>query len=789
MAGTWPCVPAAIPKEALPPAPVLSVHNSPPALGSSSVSVAGSSSGFAKLQQAAKLAAKVAAKEAAAAAAAATQAHQEKRGPGRPPKKPKHLGNVPSGPPKMSVPTPKGAPAKKEFQPRLAYDGAAGSAAGKRMAQAVDAAKETGNVAKAARAFHVDESSLRRRVNQVEGACAVDAKAGPTAVFDKELDDDLARYVAFIADLGFGFDWGEIQCLAKDIGRAVGHTAFTASRQWLSDFKAAHPELARRKAQYEDHVRCTAMNPKMVNHYLEKVLQEAYKFIEEKNGQDLIAAAIINLDETAIQSEPTSGRWVVCTRGTQKAKTFSGGKGIHHTLVAVIYANGDYEDMFWIVNGQKRNHEYCDDTGKVNDPRFSGHIEMSEKGYMTNDIWDIFVDWLIAKIAARRVALGLPEDYWFLLTMDGYGSHTMHPQALRKLYAAFILAICFPSHTSGHLQPLDAAVFRALKKAFDVLMPTKMRKDMMALDKWSLLIVFYEAVVRSFTVGNITSGFRCTAIFPMNLRWVEENREKFQVSILFNKDGAADAEESAAADAEDPAAAGAEGCAAADAESPAATAGFKTTIAEFNAYEAAVADVGVHSGRDLFIRARCHPWLMVEVLDISMEQAQRVVNQAWVTKMKVKKRRAADEFFTTPELSKERKAKKARRTNAIEESFAEAKLLNLEARLVTLEAHASVKEAAAAQKKERDEEKEVRNADEVFLLQAFKKLKYAKEKAKYITGTMIQAFDKNNGAVVAPLVRRDDQGRKLRAAWVDALKKVLNEDCMCNVRSKLFQGC
>ena len=208
--------------------------------------MAGSSSGFAKLQQAAKLAAKVAAKEAAAAAAAATQAHQERRGPGRPSKKPNHLGNGPSGPPKMSVPTPKGAPAKKEFQPRLAYDGAAGSAAGKRMAQAVDAAKETGNAANAARDFHVDESSLRRRANQVEGACAVDAKAGPTAGFDKELDDELAGYVAFIADLGFGFDWGEIQCLAKDIGRAVGHTAFTASRQWLSDFKAAHPELARR---------------------------------------------------------------------------------------------------------------------------------------------------------------------------------------------------------------------------------------------------------------------------------------------------------------------------------------------------------------------------------------------------------------------------------------------------------------------------------------------------------------------------------------------------------------
>ena len=111
---------------------------------------------------------------------------------------------------------------------------------------------------------------------------------------------------------------------------------------------------------------------------------------------------------------------------------------------------------------------------------------------------------------------------------------------------------------------------------------------------------------------------------------------------------------------------------------------------------------------------------------------------------------------------------------SVTESFAEAKLLNLEARLVTLEAHASVKEAAASQKKKRDEEKEVRNADKVFLLQAFKKLQYAKEKDKYITGTMIQAFDKNSGAVVAPLVRRDDQGRKLHAAWVDALKKVLN---------------
>ena len=40
-------------------------------------------------------------------------------------------------------------------------------------------------------------------------------------------------------------------------------------------------------------------------------------------------------------------------------------------------------------------------------------------------------------------------------------------------------------------------------------------------------------------------------------------------------------------------------------------------------------------------------------------------------------------------------------------------------------------------------------------------------------GRNCSCFDKRDGAVVAPLVCRDDQGRKLRAAWVDALKKVL----------------
>ena len=76
---------------------------------------------------------------------------------------------------------------------------------------------------------------------------------------------------------------GKTDTAAQAEVQAEVKTANEEAKEAEEEAKAAKVKVEKAG---EDHVRCTAMNPKMVNHYLEnsKVLLQAYKFIEEKNG-------------------------------------------------------------------------------------------------------------------------------------------------------------------------------------------------------------------------------------------------------------------------------------------------------------------------------------------------------------------------------------------------------------------------------------------------------------------------------------------------------------------------
>ena len=126
------------------------------------------------------------------------------------------------------------------------------------------------------------------------------------------------------------------------------------------------------------------------------------------------------------------------------------GKGIHNTLVDIIFADGSAlvddegnELTFWLVAGARRDANYAGSNGSVNTATHIGgigsYIAMTVKGYMTDDCWDDeFVPWLIRMITERKKQLGQDAKAWYLLVMDGFGSHTMTPKALRLLWEAAI---------------------------------------------------------------------------------------------------------------------------------------------------------------------------------------------------------------------------------------------------------------------------------------------------------------------------------------------------------------
>ena len=591
-------------------------------------------------------------------------------------KKPAVQPTVPGG----KVPTPKTPKAPKRHREVAVAEGEAsakrspgaprekylvGTPAGDRMAAAVQLCKQGMSAARASDIEDVAESSLRRILR---GEQKLGATSGVDTILHPHLEEDLKTFLLHMFSAGHGLDWVEIRDLAQRLATRMGIKGFVASSGWVAGFKERNPELVRRRAQAMERVRAGAMNLDTVTYYFEEVLRRAYEHCEERNGEPLPPSANINMDESAIQSEPGQ-RYVICTRGQTEVKTFSQGKGIHDTLASVIYGNGDYEDPFYIVAGVNLNRDFTDAKGNVISEKLGarGFIAMSTKGYMTDDVWDVFVDFLIERVRRRREKLGMKEDYWFLLAMDGYGSHTMHARALRKLFLAFIICVCFPSHTSSALQALDVGLFAPMKKAFIKALAQSWRVNLSSLDKWELLVVMHEAVVASFKPPTIQNAFRVVGQAPLNLEWCSMNQHKFAISAFLRK-----GETTVTTD-----------------DASVVSWGTRATPKTY-LYDHMVADYAPTSGRELLQMIRrlhiCSLGLysnhfftrrspILPTLDsFDFSQLQSVIDDNCAVRHRVLMDRAVSEVFETPALSVEQQARRRGRRNAIDELHSQAKV-------------------------------------------------------------------------------------------------------------------
>ena len=302
---------------------------------------------------------------------------------------------------------------------------------------------------------------------------------------------------------------------------------------------------------------------------------------------------------------------------------------------------------------------------------------MSTKGYMTDDVWDVFVDFLIDRARARRIRLGVKEDYWFLLAMDGYGSHVMHARALRKLFLACIICVCFPSHTSSALQALDVGLFGPMKKAFTKALARVWRAHLSSLDKWELCVVMHEAILASFLPPTIRSAFRAVGQAPLNLDWCHSNKHKFAISAFLRK-----GESTVTTD-----------------EAAVMSWGTRVTAKTYR-YDHMVADYAPTTGRELLQMIRrldiCPSLLyandfctrrspILPVLDsFDFNQLQRIIDNDCAVRHNVLMDRAVSEVFETPALSVEQQARRRGRRNAIDELHSEAKVMRKNSYVVRL---------------------------------------------------------------------------------------------------------
>ena len=103
-----------------------------------------------------------------------------------------------------------------------------------------------------------------------------------------------------------------------------------------------------------------------------------------------------------------------------------------------------------------------------------------------------------------------------LLIIDNHGSH-FSVDVLDKAKDNNVTILCLPSHTTHLAQPLDVAVFSAMKGAYNkVCAASRLLKADHRLRVSDFSKFFKEVFLASMTPSNIVAGFCKTGIWPFN---------------------------------------------------------------------------------------------------------------------------------------------------------------------------------------------------------------------------------------------------------------------------------
>ncbi|KAJ8349138.1 hypothetical protein SKAU_G00277270 [Synaphobranchus kaupii] len=103
-----------------------------------------------------------------------------------------------------------------------------------------------------------------------------------------------------------------------------------------------------------------------------------------------------------------------------------------------------------------------------------------------------------------------------LLLLDNHSSHCSIP-AIQYCKEHGIILLTFPPHCSHKLQPLDRSVFGPLKRNVNVAMDAWMRcHPGTPVSIYDIPAIVAQALPQAATPRNITAGFRCTGIWPIN---------------------------------------------------------------------------------------------------------------------------------------------------------------------------------------------------------------------------------------------------------------------------------
>lgn len=362
------------------------------------------------------------------------------------------------------------------------------------------------NFFQASKEFNIPYRTLRRRFftgNTKKG------RLGPDSLF-KEKEKKIVNHIKKLQSCGFAptindlrqlaFQFAESLNLKHNFNKETGKAGY----DWVKSFLRRNPEVALRKSEGVSLQRAKGMTREEVYNFfdlLESLFQE-HDFIRHPNN-------VFNMDETGLQLNNKPSH-VLAMKGSKSVPQLtSAEKGENISLICCCSAEGNFIPPVAIFKGKNKKDEYSDGMPPGSD------VYMNEKSSYINT--DLFFKWLKEHFYPRK-----PPGK-VLLLLDGHTSHCNSIEMLEFCNSNDIILLCFPSHTTHYLQPLDRAFFKFLKSNFNNETNAWIRNNpSRKLGRIQFGGLLGKAWGKSANQNNGASGFRACGLFPPDRNAIPE---------------------------------------------------------------------------------------------------------------------------------------------------------------------------------------------------------------------------------------------------------------------------
>lgn len=361
---------------------------------------------------------------------------------------------------------------------------------------------------KAVQDYGVPFTTLRRRFLAIQAGEEVDFSPHIgrfTTTFDKNLEDQLVLYVKLMDSRLMPFSKMEFLKFVYDLATHMhlphqfSRDGKSAGNKFYHNFMTRHPDLSLRTPQSTSYQRAVGFNKTQVDMFFSKYteLVEKYNFTAER---------IFNCDETGVSIVQNNSTKVLSVNGKKQVSTLTAAeRGRNVTVLLTINAAGSvFIPPMFIFPNKKR----IDQVLKVGAP-VGSIFAAEETGWITAKS---FKNWL--EMFAEKTMPS--KDSPVLLVLDG---HVSHKDLSVIMYAKehHIHMLSLPPHTTHKMQPLDRAIMRPFKGAYNRACDVWIREHhplKIALKDISGLVkTAFQAICR---MELSQSAFRCTGLWPVD---------------------------------------------------------------------------------------------------------------------------------------------------------------------------------------------------------------------------------------------------------------------------------